>query len=138
MQGFPAEILAQDVNGDGKPDLVINLGIAIAVLIGKGDGTFANAVRSEGPPPAAGTYNAIALGDFDGDGKIDVVARAGRSLLLFPGNGDGTLRSPVTIGINAQGVSLSALDWNQDGRSDLIGLNPQSGTVSVYVDSVIN
>jgi len=67
-----------------------------------------------------------------------VVARAGRSLLLFLGNGDGTLRSPVTIGTNAHGVSLASLDWNQDGRADLIGLNPQSGTVSVYLDSAIN
>ncbi|MEP6539179.1 MAG: VCBS repeat-containing protein [Bryobacteraceae bacterium] len=137
MDGFPGALLTPDVNGDGKPDLVINLGIAIAVLLGKGDGTFENAFRSDGLAGGTGTFTTMAAADFDGDGKLDVVAGTGRALLLLAGNGDGTLRSPVAIGIDGPVVSLSLLDWNQDGRSDLIGLNPKSGTVSVYVDAAI-
>src|SRR5580698_9305706 len=96
-------IIAADFNGDGNIDLAVsdngNFGTdpgGIAILLGKGDGTF-QAAQSF---PAGTDPLSIAAADFNGDGKLDIAA-ADQALgtstvaILF-GNGDGTFNSPVT------------------------------------------
>ena len=60
-----------DFNGDGKPDLAVaNKGPAtIALLLGYGNGTFANAVSY-----STGSFypQSVAVADFNGDGKTDL------------------------------------------------------------------
>ncbi|MBZ5656528.1 MAG: FG-GAP-like repeat-containing protein [Acidobacteriia bacterium] len=59
-----------DVNGDGKPDLVLAGGSAVGVLLGNGDGTFQPAeTYSSGGYPA---YS-VAVADINGDGRPDVL-----------------------------------------------------------------
>ena len=78
--GYYAESVAvEDVNGDGKPDLVVtdqcsdsgcmNHGF-VGVLLGKGDGTFQSVVKYD-----SGGYDAfsVAVADVNGDGKPDLV-----------------------------------------------------------------
>src|SRR5207253_2291242 len=72
--GAFSSVTVGDVNGDGIPDLVVanasNLdngqGGSVGVLLGKGDGTF-QAVQSYA---AAVAPIAVAVGDFNGDGKL--------------------------------------------------------------------
>jgi len=72
----PTGIAVEDFNGDGKLDIVTaNLGIdfgfsnEISVLLRNGDGTFQPDVEYE-----AGDFpKSVAVGDFKGDGKLDVV-----------------------------------------------------------------
>lgn len=130
-QSFP--LVVTDMNGDGIPDIV-TLGMAnngdmqVAVALGNGDGTFKAALKF--------TYDlnyeneGIAVGDFNGDGKLDV-AIAGYfgnadSGITF-GNGDGTLS--VDANGNAQfneliylpgGGAALARDFNGDGKTDLL------------------
>jgi hypothetical protein len=88
------------------------------VLLGRGDGTFAPAIAYH----TASDFNNMAVGDFDGNGKLDVLTDIG--LTMFPGNGDGTLGAPRTsiFGDYAAvgGGSLPVADFNRDGKLDVV------------------
>ena len=151
-----SHIVAGDFNNDGKIDLAVsNLGNVgndpggLAILLGNGDGTF-------GPPTsvAAGLNPlAMAAGDFDGDGNLDIAAgnqwsgTLSSGILIYGpgtvsillGKGDGTFSSPATnpTGEDTQGipVSLLAVDLNGDGHPDLAVANRNDRSISVLINS---
>ena len=117
---YTYSVAVGDVNGDGKPDLVVVNYCAsdncasggVGVLLGNGDGTLQPAASIAIPGNNSGP---IALADFNGDGKLDVAAGSYDALLL--GNGDGTFQAPLTLGASGQGIAVG--DFNRDGRPDL-------------------
>src|SRR5205823_5545241 len=75
----PQSLAVGDFNGDGKLDLVtINSSYDLSVLLGKGDGIFQPAVTSpSGIVPALyGAAPSVAVGDLNGDGKLDLVVNS--------------------------------------------------------------
>lgn len=124
-------VLVADFNGDGIPDLLTgselsdSLGnCAFVIHLGKGDGTF-------GAEVGCGKFNqgdfgsGLCVGDFNGDGKLDLVwtsARGADTVLLWLGNGDGTLQDyKVVNGGPGHGIkSVVAADFNRDGKLDLL------------------
>jgi len=108
---------AADVNGDGKLDIVTG---GVSVLLGNGDGTF----RSNGGTIAGiGDADLITVGDFNGDGKVDVaVSDDVDSIWLLLGNGDGTFQSPIEFPLYQGPLhGLASGDFNNDGKLDLVG-----------------
>jgi hypothetical protein len=91
-----------DFNGDGNLDLVTNTFAPdgsrnVNVLLGNGNGTFkAPIVTNAGLSP-----NIVAAGDFNGDGKADLVLvdyfDVDNSVLVMLGNGDGTFQKPLVL-----------------------------------------
>ena len=126
----PVSLAIGDLNGDGKPDLVVADGSAsntrpgaVAILLGNGDGTFQSAVRYA----ASGTgASAVALGDFNGDGNLDIaaVSKNDQTVKVLLGVGDGTFRDPVAYGAGIGPVALAIGDLNVDGRPDLLIVDP--------------
>ena len=139
--GANAVVIA-DINGDGKPDLVVTNWCAytsctvpgnhVGVLLGNGDGTFQAAVVY-----ASGGLFAdyVAVTDLNGDGKPDlVVANCGSNsqancvstrnsgnVAVLLGNGDGTFQKAVTHSLGAnRATSVAIEDVNGDGKPDLI------------------
>src|SRR3954454_11753838 len=66
------------------------------------------------PNPAA-----IAVGDFDRDGKPDIV-EAGQGVTTLLGNGDGTFRTGKNSVMTQNPGSLAIADLNEDGKLDLV------------------
>jgi len=83
----------------------------------------------------AGRPYVVSSGDFNGDGKVDLVAGdlTNSDLVILPGNGDGTLKAPITYHVNPAPGYLLVNDFNRDGKLDLILANSTPAQFSVLL-----
>ena len=135
---FGYAVAVGDFNGDGKPDLAVATSngnnasstVSVSILLGNGDGTFQ---ASRNFTAGAGGGGSLVVGDFNGDGKVDlaVLARNGVSVLL--GNGDGTFQAPRNFATGFTPDALAVGDFNGDGKPDLVTANSSSNNVSVLL-----
>lgn len=134
---YPFSIAVADVNGDGKPDIVLADAClsfdctthGIGVLLGNGDGTF----QPEQSYASGGeSAFSVAIADVNVDGKPDILVADGcgeymcsdgRAAVLL-GNGDGTFGAPQTYPSGGDSTeSISIADVNQDGILDILVAN---------------
>src|SRR5713101_3054010 len=136
----PSAIAAEDLNGDGNIDLVVNdmnnnIADAIAVLPGRGDGTFPEKLgyRTGG----IGSHTSIAIADFNGDQKWDIANSnaVGNSVTVVTGNGDVTFSYPRAWGTGNGPFAVAVGDFNGDGKKDIVAVNVVDNTVSVLLGS---
>jgi hypothetical protein len=124
---YPHGLVVADVNGDGKFDVVVastgysGAGNSVSVLLGNGNGTFA-------PPLAVTTGQApiaVAAGDLNGDGTVDLVVanNMGGTISVQLGNGDGTFKSQATYAVGSIPNAIAVGDFDGDGRLDVAVAN---------------
>ncbi|HCF61203.1 MAG TPA: hypothetical protein DFS52_24800, partial [Myxococcales bacterium] len=132
--GQPISLVVGDFNGDNKPDLAAAAwdGDAVQVLLNtrprRCDEGFDTASNAElGPAPQA-----IAGGDFNGDGKPDlaVIDSSEISFRVLLGTGNGSYRPSTPIPIPAGGGDhFVAADFNTDGKLDIATPNVEGATL---------
>jgi Ca2+-binding RTX toxin-like protein len=136
----PSQVLAADLNGDGKIDLITaNHGSGdVSVLFGNGAGSFSAPVNYAS---GAGTI-AIALSDVNGDGIRDLVGANpfGDDVSVLLGTASGTFQPPAhfSTGPGSGPRSVVLADFNHDGVLDIATGDAGSGgstSVSVLLGS---
>jgi hypothetical protein len=140
----PSFVAVGDFNGDGIPDLAVaNYGDqvhgvpgSVSVLLGNGDGSFQPARNFSA---GSGPYS-VAVGDFDGDGRLDLAVTDGgdnsgngQGVSVLLGNGDGSFQPPRTFSAGIAPSSVAVGDFDGDGRLDLAVANVGSNNVSVLL-----
>ncbi len=141
---LPYGLATGDVNGDGRPDLVTlnSSSSTVAVLLGSSTapGTFSAPTTYA----SGGTTNnavSVALGDVNGDGRLDVVAtNSGNNtvgVLLNSATSPGTFSPAVTYSTGgSNGPRVVALgDVNGDGRLDIATASFNEGSLSILLNS---
>jgi len=139
----PQGVAIGDFNGDGKLDLAVanyNNGEtgSASILLGNGDGTFqahTDYAAGEGP-------DGIAVGDFNGDGKLDLAVAnlLGGNLSILRGRGDGRFEKHVDFGTGLEPIAVAVGQFRRKGSTfqDIIVTNDSSASVSFFLNKAVN
>jgi streptogramin lyase len=150
----PWSVAVADANGDGIPDLlVVNYTppdpCFLVTWLGNGDGTFR---LYDGDPPDTCPQpppphppipwwppQPIVVGDFNGDGQVDVALPdyADNAVWVGLGNGRGGFQSGLLYAAGSGPVGLAAGDFNGDGLLDLAVANSQDNSVSILLNEQV-
>lgn len=132
-------VVVADLADDSRPAMIGidgSSGSSVVVLKNLGNGKY-------GPPtyyPVTGGLAGIAVGDFNGDGKLDVAVAIGvyggtSKVAILRGKGDTTLEKPVYYPVPVAPNSIVVADFNNDNRPDIavIGTSDDFATNTVTI-----
>jgi hypothetical protein len=122
----PVQIEAGDFTGDGVPDLITRHSRDLSLLVNTGNGTFQAPVSVAAVGGVGDTVTGLVVGDFNGDGALDLAVSVFRNAPPFAGetsvllgNGNGTFQAPVLIA-GQGGVVLAVARLDGDPHFDLV------------------
>jgi hypothetical protein len=144
----PCSVVMADLDGDGRPDLVVahaggGAGLLIYQNLSMGgvlsNGSFGTPVSLPGPGANASAYS-VTVADVDGDGKLDLLVCDGQQnqLVIYRNiSTGGTLTSnsfaaPVVLAVGVSPRFVRVRDLDGDGRPDIVCANYGSSTISIF------
>jgi hypothetical protein len=135
-EGSYAPLAVGDFTNDNITDIVASDGVHLGI----GDGTFQPAAAGGAlvDPTQSLLPTAIAVGDFNGDHKLDVAVAlaATDSIAIELGNGDGTFQVPETIGLPAGSEPEAIVAGNfGNGLTDLAVADTGTSAVSILMNN---
>jgi hypothetical protein len=108
-----------DFNEDGRDDVfTANADYSASVFLAGANGSMSPAPGS--PIPSVSYVISGNLGDFNGDGHLDLVGATNDAVEVRLGNGDGTFNAAITSVTNVDGADVAVADFNHDGKQDLV------------------
>ncbi len=117
--GFQPAELIEDLNHDGKLDIIVVSGdqygeSTIETYLNNGNSTF----RAGPIYPGLTVADLLASGDFNGDGFGDLVIKNNFETQILLGKGDGSFTAGATYNVNAYSAGVG--DLNRDHHLDLV------------------
>lgn len=139
---FPGSLYLVDVDGDGKLDLLLSVKDPVAIYYFKnlGGGSFAPPVTLASPT-GIGANRTFAVGDFNGDGRPDIVysvlnSSTGQDQIhLFINQGGGSFVDQIPAGVTGEAGYFVVGDFNNDGNLD-IAVQPETSFTSLPSASI--
>lgn len=119
----PSTLLVEDINKDGKQDILIHAGTDVAAMISNGRG-FDMAVKTR----IGSASSKVAIGDFNSDGKPDVITAdpPKKMINLWLGDGMGNWAPALPFAVSATPGRIVVADVNQDQKLDFVVSFPTS------------
>ena len=137
--GAPQSITTCDIDGDGKPEVILAFGNGISVLI---NGSTVGNINFPGliNKATGTTAQVVATGDIDGDGRADLaISNFGSSdvsvLINTSSVGAITFAAQKKYGVGTNPIGLAIDDINGDGLPDIISSNEGSSNTSVLINT---
>lgn len=138
--GYPTQILAADLNFDGRPDVAVSNPVGNIVLTLVNQAALGSPVGSFAEPQAVAmgvTPSSLLSADLNGDGRPDLATSSREGTVIILTNrtvgGIPTLHfsAPQEIAVSVGTGGVIAVDVDSDGRKDLAVTNPDSASVTV-------
>lgn len=135
-----ASLVVADFNGDGRQDLAAGLADTniIPIFLGTMDGQLARSTDAQ-VNLGEGTFF-LATGDFNGDGKPDLVVTNGvgdeTHISVLFGDGRGRFSAPIKFSVGGTGAIpnwIVVADFNRDGKADVATANVGDDTISMLL-----
>jgi len=122
--GRPNALAVGEFNGDGIPDLAVTADNqpdgwrGITIFLGSDDFTF----QAAGKQPLLEAYEHVTIGDFNRDGRSDVIAADAwiDDIVFLAGDGRGGLQPPASLPWGGGPTDLASADFNEDGILDVV------------------
>jgi hypothetical protein len=130
---IPTFVSTGDFNGDKKLDLLVTYSSGncpyVSIFLGNGDGTFQTTPINTSP---AYTPAGTGIGDFNGDGKLDLAVGEQFGTIsqveILLGNGNGTFSAGAIYPVGASPTSVTVADFRGNGKLDLAVATLYGGT----------
>jgi len=122
-------IAVADFNHDGNLDLAVSnrLNQNIEIMLGNGDGTFRSPVPYATTTGTEPTF--VLVGDFNNDGKLDLLICDEPYISVMLGNGDGTFQAPIDTTPSLKPFAIALGYFNDDRKLDVASVSGGDVTI---------
>ena len=141
---LPVAVAAKDFDNDGKVDMAVvnQQDNSISILMGNGDGTFAQpnpaivlGANEQGPAAiASGVFRLTDVNHLTQPADLVIANSTSNTVTVLLGNGDGTFTeapgSPFTVGAQPRAVVIA--DFNNDGNLDFAVADSGDNTIATF------
>lgn len=138
---LPIDIAIADIDNDSKPDMVVSNSMSKSFSVYRNTSNPSLSLAAPVAFDVSRTLQSLALGDINGDGKLEVIHGAWENVITISQNNSvpgtinfGFVRSYYHV-TPSQGIAVNDLDG--DGRPELtVGVNASGANLRIYYTAV--